>query len=179
MEKSRIPNAGLGAFLTYMGARKINKDSETFKICEELLSDCYFYEETTMSHLVAVMPDGLTKGVALTGENLHGNFNCVYWPKYLSDPIKAQVPSTNPCTETVWKSVNVRIVGECVEAFQELRNRPENGIGHLGMYKPENYEHVSGIPYSQNFCFELDAPYAPLGPRGKYEKLGKLIRVVV
>lgn len=170
VEKSGIPNAGMGAFLTYMGARKLNTDSEIYKVCDAMLSDCHYREEMTMAHLVAVMPDGRTKGVALTGDNLHGNYNCVYWPRCLPNPIKALIPGTDPLsTQTNAKTINVKIVGESIEAFQELKDRPTDGIGHLGMYQPGDYEHVSGVCCNQNFCIELDAPYAPLGPTGKYK----------
>lgn len=167
MDKSKIPNAGLGAFLTYMGARKIRSNSENYKVCKDILSGCYFWEEQTMSHVFAVMPDGRTKGVLLTGENLHGNYNCVYWPRPLPMSKKAQIPCANSLAARSSTTLTVKVVGECLAVLKELEGRPNDGMGHLGMYKDDDYEHVSGVPYNQNFCFELDAQYAPLGPSGK------------
>ena len=160
IEKSSIPNAGLGAFLTYMGARKLNTSLDTHKICEDLLSDCFYREAATMSPLIAAMMDGRTRSVLLTGDNLHGNYNCGYRP--------GRLPSKPLSVKENGKTIQVRIVGGCLETFEELKDRPKDGIGHLGMYNESDYEHVSGIPCQTNLSIELDAPYAPLGPNGQY-----------
>ena len=163
VKTSTIPGAGVGAFLTYVGAKLLNTTSKTFKICEELLSDSWHHEPMTMSRLSAVMPDGQTKSLFLTGENLHGNHNCVYWPKRLpSKPLSAKVDGT---------AIKIKIAGECLETFEELRNRPKDGIGHLGMYTEENYEDVTGIPCPPNLVFKLVGPYGPLSPNGKYTQI--------
>jgi hypothetical protein len=161
VDKSSIPNAGMGAFLTYMGARKINKDSATYKLCNDLLLDIIYEEPETMSHIIAVMPDGRTKAVKLCGDNLHCYYNCIYCPKSVELKNKAPSALVNG------KIIKVKVAGECLETFHELKDRPKDGIGHLGMYRGEDYEHVSGVPCKPNLCIELDVPYAPLGPSGE------------
>ncbi|GAX17254.1 hypothetical protein FisN_10Lh112 [Fistulifera solaris] len=158
VDKSNIPNAGMGAFLTYMGARKINKDSATHKLCTDLFVDYDYEEPETLSHLVAIMPDGMTKTVKLDGDNLHANYNCIYYPSTKRDQRKTLSTKIND------KKIRIKVVGECLDTFHELKDRPKDGIGHLGMYREEDYEHVSGVHCNSDLLIELDAPYAPLSP---------------
>lgn len=70
---SSIPGAGKGAFLTYLGARRL-------KPACVLLGDQEMKKRaSTKEELQATMPSGHGCTVKICGENLHGNNNSDFW----------------------------------------------------------------------------------------------------
>ena len=81
---SSIPNAGHGAFLTYLGARVLRPEASARSA--RLLRGCYVDEDSAGSAIIptrntatARTPDGRMMKVTVTGENLHynDNYRCV------------------------------------------------------------------------------------------------------
>ncbi len=91
-KESSVPGAGRGAFLTFLRARRVNKEM------------------------------------------------------MIAPPFTDATPAT-----VRGKTISVRIVGKCLESHEEDLN------------------HASALSKGPNLCFEIDSPYGPLGPRGKYQ----------
>ena len=82
IKKSSIPNAGHGAFLTYLGARVLKKKAQ--ERSSRLMNQHFIVDEAdVVTHLPlsAKTLGGRTMNVKLTGDNLHYNDNNIYWSK--------------------------------------------------------------------------------------------------
>jgi hypothetical protein len=74
IDKSQIPNSGLGAYLSYLGARKLKPECK--EISERILEDiCCHHVSDTRKELKAELPNG--RGVTLTLiSDKNSNHNC-------------------------------------------------------------------------------------------------------
>lgn len=120
-----------------------------------------------MTPLVADLVGGTREMVRLTGENIHGNFNSVYWPN-TSVPVKAKMRKDGLQKSAVFQKHHekLHLVGRGMQSHPELENRPKDGIGHLGLHTDSDYEPVTGIAFSENLCIDLGI-YGPLSFTGK------------
>ena len=98
---SDIPGAGLGAFLTYLGARVLRPEAAARS--SRLLRGCYVDETSagdpvipTRDTATAQTPDGRMMKVTVTGENLHYNDNYRYVFLVAREAQMLFVPKTGP-----------------------------------------------------------------------------------
>ena len=159
ISKSQIPGAGYGAFLTYFGARKLKDEVEEANC--QLVAESEPRLADTKIPLRATHPGKGDVLVRLQGENLHGNHNCDYWP-LTSLPLRAKIQHST----SEKKYVTVKLKGHDISEHACLANRPEDGVGFLGMNSPSDYVPCPGIKFKLNSCIDLGA-YAPLSPTGK------------
>lgn len=95
IKPSNIPNGGLGAFLTFLGARVLRKSASDR--CARLLEEHNAYDETgnlfvkTHEELTAEVYGGRNIHVTLKGNNLHHNDNNVYWSKERQSYLKKHI----------------------------------------------------------------------------------------
>lgn len=145
VEQSEIaPGAGLGAFLKYLGARELKAERRDIGI--DALEDYEPFVSETNGTLQARTPGGYGLSVSLTGENLHGNDNRLYWPKAMKKAYDA---------------------GEDFDRKELACQRalPE-GIGFLGMHLESHYRAAPKTEFSsQGTCI-------PLGSYGPFQKEG-------
>jgi hypothetical protein len=73
VRQSLIEDAGLGLFLTFLGARCLKPDVK--KWSQALKSHRHTLHVPTKEELLACLPDNSNLLVKLKGENLHGNHN--------------------------------------------------------------------------------------------------------
>ena len=135
VKESQIPNSGMGAFLTYMGARVLT--DELRHVAAEKRESRVLYTPDTMMPLDAISPDGFGVAVKLTGKNLHGNRNLQHWPE-TKIPLKARAPTG--------KTVKVNLVGDhlhCDDSEDEEEpldfSMCPKRLGHLGTYTEKDY----------------------------------------
>ena len=158
---SNIPNSGYGAFLTFLGARRLN--TESTRRSELLLDSHVYYDPLTKTPLDAIMPDGTELSVTLSGENIHGNGNSSYWLPH------------NLCTDGAilpcGKDVKVTIKQFDFQNYQPLINK-ENGIGFMGSHQPKDYVYDNNATFSSynNGCGLVD-----LGLYGPFKKDGTFL----
>jgi hypothetical protein len=166
INESKIANAGLGAYLTYMGARKVKP--ERLKVVGPILMDSLASIAETMVPLIAEKPGGRTVLVKLKGNNLHGNHNSEYWAS-TADLLDAEIPITAIGRNKVFRKQNERLSlhGKGIQSHTELENRPLGGIGLLELYTDSDYVPAPGIVFNETLCIDLGV-YAPLGITGKY-----------
>jgi len=77
VDESKIPGARFGAFLTFLGARKLDKKLQEKR--EAFRAQVEYRELPTMKSLTARLPGGFHASVSLTGDDLHGNNNSEYF----------------------------------------------------------------------------------------------------
>lgn len=159
IRQSTIPNAGHGAYLTYLGARTLTKrasDRSTRLMKEHVIET----EIATHNSLTAITQGGRSMNVTLNGKNLHYNDNNIYWTKkrsreYMQFAKKNGKEQQQPVGGIRSKSPSLSISRRSsMESFDEsevdckvhdevelLRNRiPEgNGIGFLGINQDSDY----------------------------------------
>lgn len=133
----------LGAFLEYLGARKLTADRRDKGIdAMGEYEHCHFKTNGTLQ---ARTPGGYGYSVTLTGENLHGNSNRFYWPKAMRRAYEEG------------KDFDVEELA-CQRALPE-------GIGFLGMHLDSHYKACSKIEFSSSGCMSL-GPYGPFQKEG-------------
>lgn len=142
-----------------MGARKLKKEKRTDLLANSVVVEP---ENSTKKPLRAVRPNDVDLIVHLKGENLHGNYNCDYWPE-TSCPLAAKTPS-NSSFPTV--NVTVKLFGQGIHEH-DLSNRPSDGVGIFGMNSLSDYEPAPGVPFDIGFPIDLGV-YAPLSTTGEY-----------
>ena len=129
---SNIPNAGMGAFLTFIGARRLQQ--KTRIRATELLDARPYKELTTMRPLVAELPDGFGMGVTLTGAHLHGPYNSTY----LLPALKAVNPDTGRKMKV--RLANSQDVSYYPDELDALKNPNKDGrFGFLGIHHEDHY----------------------------------------
>jgi hypothetical protein len=159
---SKIPNSGYGAFLTFLGARKLKEEAK--KKSQELLCDRLYVESATTKALEATIGH-MNMSVVLRGEDLHGNWNNVLFP-ITRFPLKAIIPNG--------KEVNIKLTPHSIhDDVKQLRDRKEikpldNGLGHFKIFTEEDYEHDDAIQYCSD-----DFGIVDLGRYGPFSKYGK------
>ena len=79
IKASDIPNSGYGAYLTYLGARKLTPGAKarSARLIEAHDAD----EDETTEPLSATTIHGMTMDVTVKGLDLHSNDNSLYWTK--------------------------------------------------------------------------------------------------
>ena len=129
IKKSSIPNAGHGAFLTYLGARVLNESAQqrSTRLMQEHTTEG---EVGTHLPLSAKTLGGRTMNVTLTGDNLHYNDNNIYWSKK-----RARKHASKESFDE--NEVDCDVHNE----VKELRNTMPDGegIGFLGINKESDY----------------------------------------
>jgi hypothetical protein len=134
----------LGAFLKYLGARKLTADRRNMGI--DALDDYEHFLMKTNGTLQARTPGGYGYSLTLTGENLHGNNNRLYWPKTMKKAYKA---------------------GEDFDRDElECQLSVSDGIGFLGMHLESHYKQ------SPKTEFSSPGNCMPLGNYGPFRKEG-------
>lgn len=150
VKQSEIPGAGMGAFLTFEGARLLKEELRT--VAAKTREERIFHETDTTKPLEAAYPGGYGVAVKLTGKNLHGNNNIHYWPEEALDAWKAKRASDDLDSDDEEESPNT--VGA-------------KRIGHLGIHTENDYISDPSIELtSVNFSVELGL-YGPVLKRGK------------
>jgi len=138
IRQSGIPDSGYGAFLTFLGARKLKERARILseKLMKDRLEFEEFYDENEEPPTLEAVIGDYNVIVTLTGQDLHGNGNCTYF-SYTRFPLKAKLYD---------KIQNVFIgPNEVHDDVQALRSRneiasPENGLGKLKMFTDDDYE---------------------------------------
>ena len=129
IKKSSIPNAGHGAFLTYLGARVLNESAQqrSTRLMQEHTTEG---EVGTHLPLSAKTLGGRTMNVTLTGDNLHYNDNNIYWSKKRA----RKYASKESFDEN-------EVDCDVYDEVKKLRNTVPDGqgIGFLGINKESDY----------------------------------------
>ncbi len=135
IRESTIPNAGNGAYLTFLGARKLTKQAATRS--ERLLKQHVIEDMTDLEPLTAKLPGGLGIGVTVTGRNLYGNDNNQYWSKNRSQLFFEHCQNGTISPELDENLVQCEIHREVLK----LRSKVEDGkrIGFLGIHSESDY----------------------------------------
>mmetsp|Transcript_11814 Transcript_11814/g.32744 ORF Transcript_11814/g.32744 Transcript_11814/m.32744 type:complete len:1756 (+) Transcript_11814:258-5525(+) len=131
---STIPGASLGAFIQYLGSFHLKPEIKSMyrRIMEN--RTCHLPRTATSKEFTR--SDGQLCALKLTGENLHGNDNKLYWPI-------TQVPLlTSQDNTKTWK---IHVTGEQIHdnhEFDALRARVKKHcrpIGKLGILLESDY----------------------------------------
>jgi hypothetical protein len=142
VKTSNIPNAGYGAFLTFLGARVLTK--EALDRSNRLLdSHVHCDALETLQPLLAQTLGGRRMSVNLTGNNLHHNNNSIFWSKRRWQKFDVLLTQNEngifrPSLETFDESkVNCNIHQE----VEMLRDRVPVGqrIGFLDIHSESDY----------------------------------------
>jgi hypothetical protein len=148
IRQSTIPNAGHGAFLTFLGARVLK--AEARQRAESAMEERDAYISDTRQPLTAESADGFGIDLKLTGDNLHGNGNCIYWPKRMLSQVNAN---------------NGKIVSD--EREDNFKDPVPGGIGFLGMHTLKDYNDDP----KQTFCSQYEGfGCIDLGRYGPFRK---------
>ncbi len=175
IRKSNIPNSGSGAFLTFLGARKLKEEAKQ-KSINILMGRIYVESDTTKSLQAKIGNYNLA--VTLKGHDLHGNgnnnhFTCTRFPLQARDPGNGHEYSVK--------------IGphEIHEDIQNLRDRkeipfPKNGLGFLQMFTEKDYEDDDEIKYNSDQFGNVDigryGPFLKTGERPVYSWIHDLAR---
>lgn len=165
IRKSGIPNSGHGAFLTFRGARMLKQELQE-RNTRKLESRCCFIPKT-MTPLHAMHTDGFGVKVTLTGRDLHGNRNSVYWPETLF-PLQAYLPGRPRPTDVQLTGENLHYDSDEDEPLG-LSCCPKR-IGFLGLHTASDYLPADDIEFasSSEGCGYLSlGRYGPAGRTGK------------
>lgn len=139
IKQSSIENAGLGAFLTFLGARVL-KPRAAARSVRLLKRHCVDDEICTHCSLDAVTVGGKAMNVTLTGENLHYNDNSLYWTKKRADKFE-EFHSKNSQKGLVESFDENQIDCNVHKEVKKLREKiPDGkGIGFLGIHNESDY----------------------------------------
>ena len=138
IKQSSIPNAGHGAFLTYLGARVLKKKAQ--ERSSRLMNQHFIVDEAdVVTHLPlsAKTLGGRTMNVKLTGDNLHYNDNNIYWSKKRFRKYATESNRRHSMESFDENEVNCDVYDE----VKKLRNTVPDGqgIGFLGINKESDY----------------------------------------
>eukprot|EP00977_Amphora_coffeiformis_P006346 scaffold1353_cov161-Amphora_coffeaeformis.AAC.18 len=161
---------GYGAFLTYLGALRLERSEQARGDRMMAKREIHFPATTRLLDVIDV--DGWEKTLRITGENLHGNNNNCYWPRHMV-PVKA-VSKTQDHIHTFFVKPTGRSCyvddedeedANYVEAkLSEMKRKGLEPIGHLGIYCIEDYSP------DQNVSFELPGNVIDIGRYGPFRK---------
>ena len=134
---SNIPNAGHGAFLTFLGARVLKKEAEnrTSNLMKQHIVDG---EIATKRHLTASTMGGLKMDVTLTGRNLYRNENNPYWSKNREKALASNMDNNSNVRDDFDEN---SVQCEIHQEVQRLRSKipTGRGIGFLGINSESDY----------------------------------------
>jgi len=168
IRESTIPNAGNGAFLTYLGARKLKKQAAIRS--ERLLKQHVIEGMAETEPMTAILPGGLGIGVTVTGQNLYRNDNNRYWSK-----IRSKFLSEHSQNDTVSSAFDENSV-QCGihQEVLKLRSEVEDGkrIGFLGIHSESDYVEANDVLFwsGPESMFEVGR-YGPIRPEDRKTEL--------
>lgn len=152
VRQSGIPGGGLGAFLTFLGARVLTDRS--IAIAASAFRRVVVHIEPTMEPLQALLPTtGRGVTVTLTGRNLHKNKNFIFWPMH----DEAQLP---------------RVIRNA-HAAPDAADR----IGHLGIHQEADYIVSDTHPFHEPGAVIDLGRYGPLLYHGRQSARQKQVFV--
>ena len=140
INQSTIPNAGYGAFLTYLGARVLKRQplERSARLMKEHIVE---NDIDTHNSLDAETIGGRRMNVSLTGDNLHHNDNSIYWTKKrsceFSNYLKSLPPGDGGSREFDESEVDC-VIHQEVEKLRKSIPQGE-GIGFLGINQESDY----------------------------------------
>lgn len=172
-KESKIPNAGMGAFLKFLGARVLKRK------CKSRNDVLFSYREHVGAYwgsddprvisrepLQAVGTDGVAFSVTLAGENVYGEPS----NPYILRPLKAGGKGTRRIKLSLVCSDNRSLYFE--DELEGLNPTKESQrIGHLGLHREMDYVPSETITFSslKNHCSMLDlGRYGPFRKHGRY-----------
>jgi len=154
VSKSSIPNSGLGAFLTFQGARVL-QPYPLYK-SKQLIKDRYPIDVPTTQPMEATSTT-LNRmnnfSVSLIGNNLHGNDNCPFFTK-TRFPLKAFPDGKKEIQVTVNGIANKEL-HEDIDILRKNKELPsvEKGLGHFCIHtEKDDYMEDDSL----QFCSHTD-----------------------
>ena len=164
--KSLIPNSGLGAFLTYEGARLLKP--EAAKRSKKLVNGRYPVDVPTSRFLEAKGIDGMNVSVVLEGDNLHGNGNNPYF-RVTRFPLKA-ILQNGDCIRV---TIGPASIHEDIDLLRKHKEIPSHvdGLGHFKINTNDDY-----VKSEEDFCTHSDGcGLIDIGRYGPFLHSGKLL----
>jgi hypothetical protein len=171
-KESKIPNAGMGAFLKFLGARvlkrKCKKRSDVLFSYREHVGAYWGDDNPRMisrEPLQALGTDGVAFSVTLAGENVYGEPS----NPYILRPLKAGGKGTRRIKLSLACSDNRSLYFE--DELEGLNpTKKSQRIGHLGLHREMDYVPAETITFSslKKHCSMLD-----LGRYGPFRKQGR------
>jgi hypothetical protein len=142
-QESRIPNAGYGAFLSFVGARRLTKES--MERNDGLLEDADYKCNLENEPLDATMDEGRSGvSVRLEGAGLDR-----YGRQYVSTTKLVALIQSNTLTEGSVLRTGQQRVRIYVEGMPSILDRkayyvsdPNRRIGHLGIHMESDYKWI-------------------------------------
>lgn len=126
---SKIPNAGRGVFLTFLGARELKPSRKRWG--QSLVEQRPCRHLGSSQPLAATLPSGYGVSVKLEGKHLHGPYNC----PFLLPTLKATLPGTDDIVKVRFAQYEDPY---CEEELAGMR-KEVGRIGLLGLYTVEDY----------------------------------------
>lgn len=173
--QSKIPGAGIGAFIEFTGARRLIETCNERRL--RILDDVVPSVSKTMRPLQAYPEEGGSGvSVYLKGENLHGNKNREYRPQFSRKKLIASLPARTSLNSSDFHRnlVSVRLISNDdlyeileYEAFFVGDSSAIQPIGHLNIHTDCDYDVDKGISefYTDINCIDLGR-YGPFLQRG-------------
>ena len=173
--QSTIPGAGIGAFIEFLGASRLSEASNERRL--RILDDVVLCIPKTMKPLQAYLEEGGSGlSVYLKGEDLHGNKNREYRPKYSRKKLVASIPPGELLRSSVFyrnvESVNLRSIDDIHEIldYESLflhESTSMQPIGHLNIHTDCDYEFDESISdfFTHINCIDLGR-YGPFQRQG-------------
>lgn len=148
---SNIPNSGLGAFLTFLGARVLRKGASDRSA--RLIVQHGTYDENgnlfvkTQEELTAEVFGGRQIHVTLKGDNLHHNDNSLYWSKERQRYLKAHVDKHGTLLDHFDEDEICCKVNSEVKKYRSKIPEKER-IGFLGIHSESDYVEDKTLVFS-------------------------------
>jgi hypothetical protein len=172
-QKSKIPNAGYGAFLSFVGAKRLNNESKARN--DALLEDAEYKSRLENSPLQAFIDEkhhGVTVHLKGAGVDRHGR-------EYVSKSnLLALIDSDSIKEGSLLRAgrQTVRLyISELPSAIDRRAyfvSNPNKRIGHLGIHMESDYKWI------QNASFPAFSDCIDLGRYGPFRVEGMLKRFV-
>jgi hypothetical protein len=170
VRSSEFEGAGYGAFFTYLGALKLKEDAQKERGARMIAARQVYVPETAKRRNVTDV-DGYERSLRVTGENLHGNGNAVYWP-VCKIPLSAMLKGRRVSVSLEGSSleyndeVDERDTILAQEKLRRMRTKGRLPIGFLGIHSIEDYVDDRTIP------LDMTGNSVRLGMYGPFRKLG-------
>jgi hypothetical protein len=166
IRESNIPNAGLGAFLTFLGARELDAEDKARGESRLIGREQEWKQRLTTTPLLADHPDGYRLSLTLEGSNLHGHFNS----PYLLKSLEAVLPDGREAKVRLANHEKLYYEDE-LDAFKSTKD--DERIGFLGLFKEADYFPAPKRTFSSLLknCGVID-----LGRYGPFKRQGTRIQ---
>ena len=151
IKPSKIPNSGLGAFLTFVSARVLTKAAS--ERCSRLLSEHRTYDENgdifvkTQEELAAEVYGGRKMRVTLKGDNLHHNDNSLYWSKERQRHLTRHIEEHGTILDHFDEDEICCKVNSEVKKYRSKIREGER-IGFLGIHSESDYVEDKNVVFS-------------------------------